>query len=90
MRANYGKEMRELFAHCFLEMKSTSYSDILKLTETNIISLTETSAWKNADKQSLEQQRFEAMMDAIGNATNSVTKTIGNAVTAIIKTIAGR
>lgn len=89
-RVSYGKEMREMFAQCCLELKNNSYQETLSLTVTEVIVLTQTSEWQNADKKSLEQQRFEAILSVITGAANSITKTIGNACQAIIKTIAGR
>jgi hypothetical protein len=79
-----------MFAQCFLELKSTPYHDIQKLTVSDVIGLTQTTAWQNADKQSLEQQRFEAILATISGAANSITKTLSNACTAVVKTLAGR
>ena len=90
VRSDSGKEAREMAAQCFLEFKNTSYHDVLSMTESDILGLTQTKAWQNSDKNSFEQQRFEAIVNAINATANSLTKTISNGFTALIKTLAGR
>lgn len=72
-----------------IELKGTSYPDILQMPVSNFEALVYADVWEKHIENDVQSARFEILIQAINSAATAITKTLAKGFEALAKTIAG-